>query len=78
LGLTFASDGNWTNHIDSIVNAAFKKVNVLRKLKYVDNYTSIEDILYYAFCKMLSVSIKYIFYLHNMLARYGMGVLNEK
>jgi hypothetical protein len=23
LGLTFASDGNWTNHIDNIVNAAF-------------------------------------------------------
>ena len=33
LGLTFASDGNWTNHIDNIVNAAFKQVNVLRKLK---------------------------------------------
>ena len=23
LGLTFASDGNWTNHIGNIVNAAF-------------------------------------------------------
>jgi hypothetical protein len=34
LGLTFASDVNWTNHIDSIVNAAFKQVNVLRKLKF--------------------------------------------
>jgi hypothetical protein len=33
LGITFASDGNWTNHIDNIVNAAFKQVNVLRKLK---------------------------------------------
>jgi hypothetical protein len=33
LGLTFASDGNWTNHIDNILNAAFKHVNVLRKLK---------------------------------------------
>jgi hypothetical protein len=33
LGLTFASDGNWTNHIDNIVNATFKQVNVLRKLK---------------------------------------------
>ena len=35
LGLTFASDGNWTNHIDNIVNAAFKQVNVLRKLKFL-------------------------------------------
>jgi hypothetical protein len=34
LGLTFASDGNWTNHIDNIVNVAFKQVNVLRKLKF--------------------------------------------
>jgi hypothetical protein len=34
LGLTFASDGNWTNHIDNIVNAAFKQVNVLRKRKF--------------------------------------------
>jgi hypothetical protein len=34
LGLTFASDKNWTNHIDNIVNAAFKQVNVLRKLKF--------------------------------------------
>ena len=34
LGLTFASDGNWTNHIDNIVNASFKLVNVLRKLKF--------------------------------------------
>ena len=33
LGLTFASDGNWTNHIDNTVNAAFKHVNVLRILK---------------------------------------------
>jgi hypothetical protein len=30
LGFTFASDGNWTDHIDNIVNAAFKQVNVLR------------------------------------------------
>jgi hypothetical protein len=34
LGLTFASDGNWTNHIDNIVDAAFKQVNVLRKVKF--------------------------------------------
>jgi hypothetical protein len=27
----------------------------------VDNYTSIEDILYYAFCKMLSVCEIYVY-----------------
>jgi hypothetical protein len=48
LGLTFASDGNWTNHIDNIVNVAFKQVNVLRKLKYnetVDGIKDVKDIL---------------------------------
>jgi hypothetical protein len=34
LGLTFASDGNWTNHIDNIVNFSFKQINVLRKLQF--------------------------------------------
>ena len=32
-GITLALDGNWTNHIDNIVSASFKQVNVLRKLK---------------------------------------------
>jgi hypothetical protein len=43
LGLTFASDGNWTNHIDNIVNAAFKQGNVLRKLKFT-NVVSLRDL----------------------------------
>jgi len=34
LGLTFASGGNWANRIANIVNAYFKQVNVLRKLKF--------------------------------------------
>jgi hypothetical protein len=34
LGLTFASDGNWANHIVNILNPAFKQVNVLRKLNF--------------------------------------------
>ena len=32
-GITLALDGNWTNHIDNIVSASLKQVNVLRKLK---------------------------------------------
>ena len=43
LGLTFASDGNWTNHIDNIVNAAFKQVNVLRKLKFTLSKQTLSD-----------------------------------
>jgi hypothetical protein len=44
LGLTFASDGNWTNHIDNIVNAAFKQVNVLRKLKFTLSKQTLSNI----------------------------------
>jgi hypothetical protein len=44
LGLTFASDGNWTNHIDYIVNAAFKQVNVLRKLKFTLSKQTLSNI----------------------------------
>jgi hypothetical protein len=43
-GLTFASDGNWTNHIDNIVNAAFKQVNVLRKLKFTLSKQTLSNI----------------------------------
>jgi hypothetical protein len=44
LGLTFASDGNWTNHIDNIVNAAFKQVTVLRKLKFTLSNQTLSNI----------------------------------
>ena len=44
MGLTFASDGNWTNHIDNIVNAAFKQVNVLRKLKFTLSKQTLSNI----------------------------------
>ena len=44
MGLTFASDENWTNHIDNIVNAAFKQVNVLRKLKFTLSKQTLSNI----------------------------------
>ena len=44
LGFTFASDGNWTDHIDNIVNAAFKQVNVLRKLKFTLSKQTLSNI----------------------------------
>jgi hypothetical protein len=54
LGLTFVSDagrhGNWTNHIDNIVNAAFKQVNVLRKLKFTLSKQTLSNI-YLAFIR---------------------------
>jgi hypothetical protein len=42
--LTFASDVNWTNHIDNIVNAAFRQVNVLRKLKFTLSKQTLSNI----------------------------------
>ena len=44
MGLTFASDENWTTHIDNIVNAAFKQVNVLRKLQFTLSKQSLSNI----------------------------------
>jgi hypothetical protein len=44
VGLTFASDGNWTNHIDNIVNASFKQVEVLRKLKFTLSMQTLSNI----------------------------------
>jgi hypothetical protein len=37
-------DENWTNHIDNIVNAAFKQVNVLRKLKFTLSKQTLSNI----------------------------------
>jgi hypothetical protein len=44
LGLPFASDGNWTNHIDNILDAAFKQVNVLRKLQFTLSKQTLSNI----------------------------------
>jgi uncharacterized protein YwqG len=44
LGITFASDGNWTNHIDNIINASFKQVSVLRKLKFTLSKQTLSNI----------------------------------
>jgi hypothetical protein len=44
LGLTFASDENWTTHIDNIVNAAFKQVNVLRKQQFTLSKQTLSNI----------------------------------
>ena len=34
LGITFASDGNWTVHIENLATSALIQVNVFRKLKF--------------------------------------------
>ena len=40
----FALDENWTNHIDNIVNASFKQVEVLRKLKFTLSKQTLSNI----------------------------------
>jgi hypothetical protein len=33
LGVTFSSDGKWTNHINDIIESSMKQINALRKPK---------------------------------------------
>ena len=35
LGVTFSSDGKWTNHINDIIESSMKQINALRKPKYI-------------------------------------------
>jgi hypothetical protein len=44
MGVTFASDGNWTVHIENIATSALKQVNVLRKLKFTLSEQSLSNI----------------------------------
>jgi hypothetical protein len=46
LGVTLASDGNWTVHIENIATSALKKkqVNVLRKLKFTLSKQALSNI----------------------------------
>ena len=42
LGITFSSDGKWSIHIKNLCDAAYKKINVLNKLKYVLSRKSLD------------------------------------
>jgi hypothetical protein len=44
MGVTFASDGNWTVHIENIATSALKQVNVLRKLKFTLSKQALSNI----------------------------------
>jgi hypothetical protein len=43
-GVTFASDGKWTVHIENIATSALKQVNVLRKLKCILSKQALSNI----------------------------------
>jgi hypothetical protein len=44
LGVTLASDGNWTVHIENIATSALKQVKVLRKLKFTLSKQALSNI----------------------------------
>ena len=50
LGLIFASDGSWHNHIEYIMSKAWQRINVMRKLKYQLDRRSLE-IIYLSFIR---------------------------
>ena len=41
LGVTFLSNGKWSAHIDNIISQASKRINILRKVKYLLNRNNI-------------------------------------
>jgi hypothetical protein len=50
LGLFLSSDGSWHLHINYIIDKAWKRVNVMRKLKFQLNKNALEKI-YFAFIR---------------------------
>ena len=50
LGLVFSENGSWTNHIEHILNKAWKRINIMRKLKFLLDRKSLE-IIYLSFIR---------------------------
>ena len=50
LGLNFASDCTWHEHIDYVAAKAWKRINIMRKLKFVLDRNSLE-IIYFSFIR---------------------------
>lgn len=44
LGITLSNSGQWTTHIDNILSAALKQINVLRKLKFTLSKDALSNI----------------------------------
>jgi len=44
LGVTFSSDGKWTNHINNIIKSSMKQLKALRKLKCILTSKSLSNI----------------------------------
>ena len=50
LGVTFSNDGTWHKHIEEITSKAWKRVNILRKFKFILDRASLEKI-YFTFIR---------------------------
>ena len=44
LGITFSSNGKWSDHIDNICKSALKEINVVKKLKYTLSRSALNKI----------------------------------
>lgn len=44
LGLLISNDGTWSKHIDMIINKSFKRINILRKFKFILDRRTLEKI----------------------------------
>jgi hypothetical protein len=67
LGVTFSSDGKWTNHINDIIESSMKQINALRKPKYIPSSKNLSNI-YLILLELYS----------NMHVMFGMVVVKEK
>ena len=50
LGIHFSNDGSWHSHIESIKCKTWKRINIMRKLKFVLDRKSLETI-YFSFIR---------------------------
>ena len=50
LGVFLSNDGKWQQHIESITSKAWKRINLMRKLKFLLNWKSLETI-YFSFIR---------------------------
>lgn len=44
LGVTIANDGSWHGHIEHIISKAYKRLNIMRKLKFIVNRFTLEKL----------------------------------
>ena len=67
LGLVLSNDGSWHHQINSILERAWYRVNIMRKLKFQLDQKSLE-IIYTAFIRPI---LEYVDVIWDTYAQYG-------